>query len=89
VRLHFEERALQERDQSSDRLMAMRRTDLILLAAGVALGVVAEWAAFDWAIPFTGSGSHREVMPHRIRLVASARRPASRCGALMSATGFS
>jgi signal transduction histidine kinase len=68
----------------------MRRTGLILLAAGVALGVVAEWAAFDWGDPahwvpdlivgwcLIGSG-----------FVASARRPASRSGALMSATGFS
>jgi signal transduction histidine kinase len=68
----------------------MTRTRLILLAGGVALGVAAEWAGFGWSDPihwvpdlavgwcFVGCG-----------FVASARRPASHSGALMSATGFS
>jgi signal transduction histidine kinase len=68
----------------------MTRLQLILLAAGGAAGVAAEWVAFGWSNPghwipdlavglcLVGCG-----------LVASARRPASRSGMLMSATGFS
>jgi signal transduction histidine kinase len=66
------------------------RPRLILLAAGIALGVTAEQVGFGWNNPgywvpdlivgwtFIGGG-----------FVASTRRPASRSGALMSATGFS
>jgi signal transduction histidine kinase len=67
----------------------MRRRGLVLLA-GVAVGLTAEWVGFGWDDPrhwipdlavgwtFIGCG-----------LVAWARRPASRTGPLMAATGFS
>ena len=66
----------------------MRRVGLVGLAGGV-LGVTAEWVGFGWGDPrhwildlavgwtFIGCG-----------LVASARLPESRTGALMAATGF-
>jgi signal transduction histidine kinase len=66
----------------------MRRVGLVGLAGG-ALGVTAEWVGFGWGDPrhwildlavgwtFIGCG-----------LVASARLPESRTGALMAATGF-
>jgi signal transduction histidine kinase len=66
----------------------MRRLGLVGLAGGV-LGVTAEWVGFGWGNPrhwipdlavgwsFIGSG-----------LIASARRPESRTGPLMAATGF-
>ena len=66
----------------------MRRFGLVVLAGGV-LGLGAEWLGFGWADPrhwipdlavgwtFIGCG-----------LVAWARRPASRTGPLMAATGF-
>lgn len=66
----------------------MRRLGLVLLA-GVVLGLTAEWVGFGWGDPrhwipdlavgwtFIGCG-----------LVAWARRPESRTGPLMAATGF-
>jgi DNA-binding NarL/FixJ family response regulator len=66
----------------------MRRLGLVLLAGGV-LGLTAEWVGLGWDDPrhwipdlavgwtFIGSG-----------LIAWARRPASRTGPLMAATGF-
>jgi signal transduction histidine kinase len=66
----------------------MRRPGLVLLAGGV-LGLTAEWVGLGWDDPrhwipdlavgwtFIGSG-----------LIAWARRPASRTGPLMAATGF-
>ena len=66
----------------------MRRRGLVLLAGGV-LGLTAEWVGFGWGDPrhwipdlavgwtFIGCG-----------LVAWARRPGSRTGPLMAATGF-
>jgi len=66
----------------------MRRLGLLWLAGGV-VGLTAEWVGFGWADPrhwipdlavgwtFIGCG-----------LVAWARRPASRTGPLMAATGF-
>ncbi len=66
------------------------RHPLLLWPAGVALGLTAEWAGFGWADPghwvpdlavgwcLIGCG-----------ITASARRPGSGSGALMSATGFS
>ena len=66
----------------------MRRFGLVLLAGGV-LGLTAEWVGLGWDDPrhwipdlavgwtFIGSG-----------LIAWARRPASRAGPLMAATGF-
>jgi signal transduction histidine kinase len=66
----------------------MRRLGLVLLAGGV-LGLTAEWIGFGWDDPrhwipdlavgwtFIGCG-----------LIAWARRPASRAGLLMTATGF-
>ena len=65
----------------------MRPTLLIL--AGVAVGLGAEWVAFDWSDP-------RDWVPDLAvgwtfiagGLVASARRPDSRVGALLAVTGF-
>src|SRR6266568_3075367 len=66
----------------------MRRLGLVLLAGGL-LGLTAEWVGFGWGDPrhwipdlavgwtFVGSG-----------LIAWARRPASRTGPLLAATGF-
>jgi hypothetical protein len=66
----------------------MRQRGLVLLAGGV-VGLAAEWVGFGWGDPrhwipdlavgwtFIGCG-----------LVASRRRPASRTGPLMAATGF-
>ena len=66
----------------------MRRLGLVLLAGGV-VGLTAEWVGFGWDDPrhwipdlavgwtFIGSG-----------LIASRRRPESRTGPLMAATGF-
>ena len=66
----------------------MRRLGLVLLAGGVA-GLTAEWVGFGWDDPrhwipdlavgwtFIGSG-----------LIASRRRPESRTGPLLAATGF-
>jgi signal transduction histidine kinase len=66
----------------------MRRRGLVLLAGGV-LGITAEWVGFGWGDPrhwipdlavgwtFIGCG-----------LVAWARRPGSRTGPLLAATGF-
>jgi signal transduction histidine kinase len=66
----------------------MRQRGLVLLAGGV-LGLTAEWVGFGWGDPrhwipdlavgwtFIGCG-----------LVASRRRPASRTGPLLAATGF-
>jgi signal transduction histidine kinase len=67
----------------------MRRLHLLLWPAGIALGLAAEGVAFGWGDPrhwvpdlavgwsFIGCG-----------LLASARRPESRVGPFMSATGF-
>jgi signal transduction histidine kinase len=67
----------------------MRRWALLLWPAGVALGVAAEWVAFDWDAPvqwvpdlavgwtFIGCG-----------LAAKALRPDNNAGSLMIATGF-
>ena len=67
----------------------MRRIGLLLWPAAFALGLTAEWMAFGWSHPlqwipdlivgwsFIGCG-----------LIASARRPESRSGVLMTATGF-
>ena len=67
----------------------MKRIGLLLWPAGVALGVLAEWAGFGWGDPrhwvpdlavgwtFIGCG-----------LVAMRRRPESGSGALLTATGF-
>src|SRR6266542_3136194 len=66
----------------------MRRLGLVLLAGGL-LGLTAEWVGFGWGDPshwipdlavgwtFVGPG-----------LIAWARRPASRTGPLLAATGF-
>jgi signal transduction histidine kinase len=68
----------------------MLRIGLVLwLAAAFVLGVTAEWVAFGWSEP-------RQWIPDLIvgwtficcGLVASTRRPASRSGVLMVATGF-
>lgn len=61
----------------------------LLWPAAVALGLTAEWVAFGWSDP-------REWIPDLAvgwiligcGLIASARRPESRSGALMAATGF-
>jgi hypothetical protein len=67
----------------------VRGPRLLLWPAGAALGIAAEWVAFGWSEPsdwlpdlavgwtLIGCG-----------LVASSRRPTSRSGALMAATGF-
>jgi signal transduction histidine kinase len=66
-----------------------RRLGLLLWPAGAAVGLLAEWVAFGWTDPlqwipdlvvgwlFIGCG-----------LIAAARRPESRSGPLMAATGF-
>src|SRR5947209_10932817 len=67
----------------------MRRPGLLLWPAAVALGLWAEWVAFGWSDP-------RHWIPDLVTgwtliccgLVASARRPESRSGALMTVTGF-
>ena len=66
----------------------MRRLGLVWLAGGV-LGLVAEWVGFGW-------GDSRHWIPDLVvgwtfigcGLIASARRPESRTGPLMAATGF-
>jgi signal transduction histidine kinase len=67
----------------------MHRVGLLLWPAGIALGLIAEQVAFGWGNPgrwvpdlavgwsFIGCG-----------LIAAARRPESRSGAIMTATGF-
>ena len=70
--------------------MAARRLRQLLWPAGVAVGVVAEWVSFGW-------GDVRQWVPDLVTgwvfiacgLVAWSRRPDSRSGALMTATGFS
>jgi signal transduction histidine kinase len=67
----------------------MKRIGLLLWPAGVALGVLAEWAGFGWAEP-------RRWVPDlavgwtfiACGLVAMRRRPESGSGALLAATGF-
>src|SRR6266540_4068678 len=66
----------------------MRRLGLVWLAGGV-LGLAAEWVGFGW-------GDQRHWIPDLVvgwtfigcGLIASARRPESRAGPLMAATGF-
>jgi len=66
----------------------MRRLGLVWLAGGV-LGLAAEWVGFGW-------GDSRHWIPDLVvgwtfigcGLIASARRPESRAGPLMAATGF-
>jgi signal transduction histidine kinase len=66
----------------------MRRLGLVWLAGGV-LGLVAEWVGFGW-------GDSRHWIPDLAAgwsfigcgLIASARRPESRTGPLLAATGF-
>lgn len=68
----------------------MRRFRLLLWPAGAAFGIAAEWVFFGWGDP-----SH--WIPDLVTgwiliacgLVAWSRRPESRSGALMAATGFS
>jgi len=68
----------------------MRRLWLLLWPAGAAVGIAAEWILFGWADP-------RHWVPDLVTgwtliacgLVAWSRRPESRSGALMAATGFS
>jgi signal transduction histidine kinase len=68
----------------------MRWFRLLLWPAGAALGIAAEWVFFGWSDP-------RHWVPDLITgwsliacgLVAWSRRPESRSGALMAATGFS
>jgi signal transduction histidine kinase len=68
----------------------MRWFRLLLWPAGAALGIAAEWVFFGWGDP-------RHWVPDLITgwsliacgLVAWSRRPESRSGALMAATGFS
>ena len=67
----------------------MRRIQLLLWPAGIALGLVAEKVAFGWGDP-------RHWAPDlavgwsfiACGLIASSRRPESRAGPLMTATGF-
>jgi signal transduction histidine kinase len=67
----------------------MRRFRLLLWPAGAAVGIAAEWASFGWDAP-------RHWIPDLVTgwtliacgLVAWSRRPESRSGALMAATGF-
>jgi signal transduction histidine kinase len=67
----------------------MKRIGLLLWSAGVALGVLAEWAGFGWGDP-------RHWVPDlavgwtfiACGLVAMRRRPESGSGALLAATGF-
>ena len=68
----------------------MRRFRLLLWPAGAAFGIAAEWIFFGWGDP-------RHWVPDLLTgwtliacgLVAWSRRPDSRSGALMAATGFS
>ena len=68
----------------------MGRFRLLLWPAGAAVGVVAEWLFFGWNDP-------RQWLPDLATgwtliacgLVACSRRPETRSGALMAATGFS
>jgi len=68
----------------------MRRFRLLLWPAGAALGIAAEWSFFGWGDP-------RHWVPDLVTgwtliacgLVAWSRRPGSRTGVLMAATGFS
>jgi signal transduction histidine kinase len=68
----------------------MRWFRLLLWPAGALFGIAAEWISFGWGDP-------RQWVPDLATgwilivcgLVASARRPESRSGALMTATGFS
>jgi signal transduction histidine kinase len=68
----------------------MRWLRLLLWPAGAVLGIAAEWIAFGWGDP-------RHWVPDLVTgwiliacgLVAWSRRPESRSGALMAATGFS
>jgi signal transduction histidine kinase len=68
----------------------MRWFQLLLWPAGAVLGIAAEWISFGW-------GDARHWVPDLITgwtliacgLVAWSRRPDSRSGALMAATGFS
>jgi signal transduction histidine kinase len=68
----------------------MRWFRLLLWPAGAAFGIAAEWIFFGWDDP-------RHWVPDLVTgwtliacgLVARSRRPESRCGALMAATGFS
>ena len=68
----------------------MRRFRLLLWPAGAAFGIAAEWISFGWGDP-------RHWVPDLVTgwtliacgLVAWSRRPGSRIGALMAATGFS
>ncbi len=67
----------------------MRRPPLILWPVGAALGIAAEWVYFGWADP-------RDWVPDLVTgwtlvacgLIAWSRRPESRVGALMAATGL-
>jgi signal transduction histidine kinase len=68
----------------------MRRFRLLLWPAGAVFGIAAEWIFFGWGDP-------RHWVPDLVTgwtliacgLVAWSRRPESRSGALMTATGFS
>src|SRR4051812_40691401 len=67
----------------------MRRLRPLLWPAGAVFGLVAEWTSYRWNDP------HR-LIPDLVTgwtligcgLVASTRRPESRVGGLMTATGF-
>jgi signal transduction histidine kinase len=67
----------------------MRRIGLLLWPAAFALGLAAEWVAFGWSAPL-------QWIPDLVAgwaligcgLIASARRPESRSGVLMAASGF-
>jgi hypothetical protein len=66
-----------------------RRLSLLLWPAGATFGLVAEWVAFGWTDPL-------QWIPDRVvgwafigcGLIAAARRPESRSGALTTVTGF-
>jgi signal transduction histidine kinase len=69
--------------------LSMRWFRLLLWPAGAALGIAAEWIFFSWGDP-------RHLVPDLVTgwtliacgLVAWSRRPESRSGALLAATGF-
>ncbi len=67
----------------------MRRVGLLLWPAGAVLGLVAVWVAYGWAKPLQWIPDLAVGWAFMAcGLVAAARRPDSRSGALMVATGF-
>ena len=67
----------------------MRALRLLLWPAGAAVGIVAEWVSFGWSDP--GDWLPDLAVGWTLiacGLVAWSRRPESRSGALLAATGF-